>query len=202
MSMATHIGMVVFGYLLGSVPVGVVVGRLLYGVDPRTAGSRNIGATNVTRVAGRKAGLITLAGDILKGTLPVVMAMALGLEPLWVALSGFSAFVGHLFPLFLGFKGGKGVATACGMFLPIVPLPLLISALVFAGLVAVTRYVSVGSMTASVALPLFIYLTGGNREYVWIAVVVSLLVIIKHRDNIERLLRGEENRFSLSEKRR
>jgi len=200
--MTAGIVTVLFGYLLGSVPVGVVVARLLYGVDPRQSGSRNIGATNVTRVAGKKAGIITLAGDILKGTLPVLVAMGLGFEPLWTALAGFSAFLGHLFPIFLGFRGGKGVATACGMFLPLAPLPLLLSAIVFATLVAITRYVSVGSMTASVALPLFIYFMGGRVEYVWIGVVVSLLVIIKHKDNIGRLLRGEENRFSLSGKRR
>ncbi len=200
--MTAGIVTVLFGYLLGSVPVGVVVARLLYGVDPRQSGSRNIGATNVTRVAGKKAGIITLAGDILKGALPVLVAMGLGFEPLWTALAGFSAFLGHLFPIFLGFRGGKGVATACGMFLPLAPLPLLLSAIVFATLVAITRYVSVGSMTASVALPLFIHFMGGRVEYVWIGAVVSLLVIIKHKDNIGRLLRGEENRFSLSGKRR
>ncbi len=201
MSMAMAAGMVVFGYLLGSVPIGVVVARLFGGMDPRQSGSRNIGATNVTRVAGRKAGLMTLAGDMLKGAVPVLLAMWLGLSPLWVGLSGLGAFTGHLFPIFLGFRGGKGVATACGMFLPIVPLPLLLSALVFAALVAITRYVSVGSMAASVVLPLFIYLMDGKEEYVWIAVVVSVLVITKHRDNIGRLLRGEEDRFSPGRKR-
>ncbi|MBI5453099.1 MAG: glycerol-3-phosphate acyltransferase, partial [Deltaproteobacteria bacterium] len=117
----TYILLVPIAYLLGSVPTGIVIVRLFGGVDPRSAGSKNIGATNVGRTSGRLPGILTLIGDLLKGALPVFIAFRLAPTPLLVSLTGLAAFLGHLFPVYLGFKGGKGVATACGVMLIVSP---------------------------------------------------------------------------------
>ena len=184
-----------FSYVLGSVPCGLLVVRLLGGVDPRGVGSGNIGATNVLRTSGKAAGALTLLGDVGKGALPVCLALALALGPYAVAAVGLSAFLGHLFPIFLRFKGGKGVATACGVFLVISPVALGVSALVLVFVVAVTRYVSVGSMSAAVALPMACAFTSSDPAYVWLAVAVAILIVFKHSENIKRLIRGTEGKL-------
>jgi len=137
-----------FGYLLGSVPTGLLLTRLFSKKDPRQAGSKNIGATNIYRTAGKKLGLLTLLGDVLKGVIPIGIAMRLAGEQwglpsdVWIAVAGLSPIVGHIFPIFLGFKGGKGVATALGIYLPISPIAVLIEFFVFAGIVWKWRFVS------------------------------------------------------------
>ncbi|MBI5599078.1 MAG: glycerol-3-phosphate 1-O-acyltransferase PlsY [Deltaproteobacteria bacterium] len=193
-----HLFLIPFAYLLGSVPTGVVAARLTGGVDPRSAGSRNIGATNVGRTSGRTAGVLTLAGDMLKGAAPAVIAAYLSGNEAIVAMAGLFAFLGHLFPVFLGFKGGKGVATACGVFLVISPATLFLSAGVFILMLLITRYVSVGSMAAALSLPVFMAVFKAGSVYIALGAVVALLIVIKHSDNIKRLIEGRENRFRAS----
>src|SRR6056297_1282349 len=182
-------------YALGSVPSGVVLTRLFSGEDIRKQGSGNIGATNVSRVAGVVPGLLTLVLDILKGALPVlVAALWAPVNPLWVmAAAGLAAFLGHLYPVCFRFRGGgKGVATACGVFLVAAPLACLIAALVFAGVVLVFRRVSAGSLAAALALPAAVWLVTGSAALFACAGCIGLLVIWRHKDNIRRLIRGEE----------
>lgn len=188
------IAFTVAAYLLGSIPTGIIMSRLFGGTDPRKVGSGNIGATNVGRSAGRLAGILTLVGDALKGGLPAYLAAQYELGPLVVSLVGGAAFAGHLFPVFLGFKGGKGVATALGVMVAIAPFAALLSACVFVALVAIKRYVSLGSIVAAAFLPVFLSLIPDGKAYVPLAVFISALVVIKHKDNIKRLINGTENR--------
>ncbi len=187
--------LVVSAFVLGSVPVGVIVARIMGGVDPRSAGSGNIGATNVGRTSGKKAGLVTLAGDILKGALPVTLAFYLHAGTTTIILAGAAAVAGHCFSPFLGFRGGKGVATACGVMAVVSPLSVLGSGAVFAVTVALWRYVSLGSIFAALTMPLFLALIPGSAVYLPLGAFISLLVILKHKDNIKRLMAGKENRL-------
>jgi glycerol-3-phosphate acyltransferase PlsY len=184
-----------FAYLLGSVPFGILVARVIGGVDPRSTGSGNIGATNVTRSAGKAAGVITLVLDVLKGTVPVLVALKLTNDVTLVNATGFAAFLGHLFPVFLGFRGGKGVATACGVMVAVAPLATLLSGVVFLVLVVVKRYVSLGSIVAAAMMPVFLSFLPASRGYLPLGVLIAVFVIIKHKENIERLATGKENRL-------
>jgi len=188
-------------YLLGAVPTGVLVARFWGGADLQNTGSKNIGATNVARVVGKTAGVITLFGDIIKGVIPVLAARSLspgmGVEAA-TAMSalGLAAFLGHLYPVYLGFKGGKGVATALGVFLAAIPLAVLPSALIFAAVVALWRYVSLGSLAGAASIPIFAALLGYDRLLVILAGVMAIFIFFKHWPNIQRLLKGEENRLT------
>jgi len=182
------------GYLLGSIPTGLLLAKAA-GVDIRATGSGNIGATNVYRTLGRSVGIATLVGDCLKGLLPVLAAKYLGVTDLWVALTGLFAFLGHVYTIFLGFKGGKGVATALGVFLGISPLSVLIALGIFIAVVVSSRYISLGSITAAAAMPPVVAFLDGRPPLVAVTVVIALLVIWKHRENIQRLRSGTENRF-------
>ncbi len=187
-------------YLIGSIPTGLIVARLAgRGVDPRRQGSGNIGATNVGRLLGKGPGLLTLAGDVLKGAAPPLLAgwLAAGApgEAGYVALAGAGAVLGHVYPVFLSFRGGKGVATAAGVFLAIAPLALLGAAAVFGLLVWRWRYVSLGSIGAAFSLPVAVILLGGEPAYGLLAAAVAALVISRHRDNIGRLREGREHRL-------
>ena len=182
-------------YLVGSVPTGLLLARAIGGVDIRTAGSGNIGATNVYRTMGRKVGMITLAGDCLKGLLPVVFAQKMGLPVEWVAVIGAAAFLGHVYTIFLGFKGGKGVATALGVFLAIAPLAVLCALAVFIIVILKWRYVSLASISAAAAMPVFIILLGKHPSVIAMTLMIAALVIYKHRDNIDRLRNGTESKF-------
>jgi glycerol-3-phosphate acyltransferase PlsY len=193
MSTAQLLLLVVFAYIIGSVPFGLVSARLFGGPDPRAAGSGNIGATNVGRTTGKPAGLITLLGDIGKGALPTFLALHFKPDPAMVSLVGLFAFLGHLYPVFLKFRGGKGVATACGVMAVISPLALFLSACLFLIMVIATKYVSIGSVSAAISLPFFLAFLPGGREYVFLGIAVALLVILKHRDNIKRIREGTEN---------
>jgi glycerol-3-phosphate acyltransferase PlsY len=183
-------------YLVGAIPTGVILTRLAGSGDIRQTGSGNIGATNVYRVAGRKLGILTLVGDALKGLLPVlglVLAGAWAQEQ--IALAAAVTFLGHLYPVYLGFKGGKGVATALGIFLVFSPLAVLIAALAFAAVLWKWQYVSLGSIIAAALVTI---LVAGFERSLPLAVAtcfISAMVIIRHRDNIRRLLAGTENRF-------
>jgi len=182
-------------YLLGSVPFGIVVARLFGGGDPRKSGSGNIGATNVARSAGRAAGLLTLALDLLKGGAPVLAASMARTDAAFISLVGLAAFAGHLFPVYLGFRGGKGVATAFGVMLFAAPVPALLSAAVFAVVLLLKRYVSLGSIVAATTLPVFLSFIPRYKAFVPLGVAVAVLIIVKHKDNIQRLVEGRENRL-------
>ena len=191
-----------FGYLLGSVPTGLLLTRLFSKMDPRHAGSQNIGATNIYRTAGKKLGLLTLVGDILKGVIPIGIAMRLAGEQwglpsdVWIAVAGLSPIVGHIFPIFLGFKGGKGVATALGIYLPISPIAVLIEFFIFAGIVWRLRYVSLGSITCVITIPVLIaFFRSDSQAYFVLSVIIAGLVIYRHQANISRLLQGTENKW-------
>jgi glycerol-3-phosphate acyltransferase PlsY len=181
-------------YLLGSIPTGLLLAKA-FGVDIRATGSGNIGATNVYRSAGRTLGVLTLAGDCLKGLIPVLAARYLGLSEVWVAGAGLAAFLGHVYTVFLGFKGGKGVATALGVFLGISPQAVGVALLIFVLVLLTWRYVSLGSITAAVAMPMLVALFQRREVPVALTVVVAALVVYKHKENIRRLRDGTENRF-------
>ena len=188
--------LVVVGYLCGSIPTGVWFARSA-GVDVRRAGSGNVGATNVARTAGAGAGWLTLICDIAKGFVPTLLADALVAERWQVVIVGMAAVVGHLFPVFGRFAGGKGVATAFGVFLRLAPGAAAVSVVVFAVTALWTRYVSLASMLAAAALP-FACAALHHPPPIWAgAVAVSGLVIARHRENISRLRAGSEPIFRL-----
>lgn len=185
----------VLSYLIGAIPFGLVVGKVA-GIDVRQHGSKNIGATNVSRTLGKKLGFLTLVLDVLKGLLPMAAASAILAEhpavDLYVSGCGIAAVCGHMFPVYLGFKGGKGVATGLGVFLYFSPFAIFISLLIFIGAVAFTGFVSAGSLLASGFFPLWLYFLGADRVVIIAAGIVAVLIWFKHHENIRRLLRGEE----------
>ncbi len=190
-----HLLLVPIAYFLGSVPFGLVVARVMGGADPRSVGSGNIGATNVRRSAGKSAGIITLVLDLFKGFVPVYVVYLLGAGAFAISLVAFAAVAGHVFPVFTGFKGGKGVATACGVFAAISPSATLLVVVVFVLIVLFKRYVSLASIVATALMPVFLSLLPGTRVYTALGVCVAVLVILRHRDNIKRLVAGEENKL-------
>ena len=184
----------IFAYLIGSVPSGFILGRLA-GVDVRDAGSGNIGATNVARVLGKGLGLLTLLADTAKGLAPVYISQRLGINDAALALVAIAAVLGHLYPLFLKFHGGKGVATAFGALLALAPLGTAVMALAFAVAVFCSRTVSLGSIAAALAAPISLWAFSYSVELVALGVFLGAMVILRHRDNIKRLLAGTEPRF-------
>lgn len=195
-AMAAPIILTILSYLLGSVPSGFLVGSSA-GVDVRDAGSGNIGATNVARTLGWKKGLVTLFADVAKGFLPVLAAYLLDLGAATAAAAGLAAFAGHLYPVFLKFKGGKGVATAAGVYLGVMPLGLLVLLGVFVLVVLGSRRVSPASMAAGAAGPVAAWALSYPMETVWLGLVIGLLVVVRHKENIRRLMAGEEPPFQL-----
>lgn len=193
-------------YLLGSIPFGLLLAKIFGGGDVRKAGSGNIGATNVTRVAGPLAGILTLALDTAKGAAAVWLAGRYTNESaLWMAIAAFVVLLGHCFPVWLKFKGGKGVATALGIFLALCPLAALSALLLFILCVVYWRYVSLGSVAAAAAMPLLIYFLWAPRHAPPIVIdigtlAIAALVIYKHDGNLQRLVEGTEPRFSFGKK--
>lgn len=186
----------VVAYLIGAIPTGLLLTRLAGGGDIRSVGSGNIGATNVYRTGGRKLGILTLIGDALKGLLPVLFAATvLGYDDSRLGAVAVAAFLGHCYPVYIGFKGGKGVATALGIYLILSPLAVLGAFAVFAGLLWKWRYVSLGSICAAGVIPPLVYLFQRSLPLLLTSMVISGIVILRHRGNIERLLNGTENRF-------
>ncbi|HEV8716601.1 MAG TPA: glycerol-3-phosphate 1-O-acyltransferase PlsY [Candidatus Binatia bacterium] len=183
-------------YLCGSMPTGVLIARRL-GVEVRKVGSGNIGATNVARSAGKKAGLLTLLGDAGKGLLPVLLVRFLDWGETTLAATAVAALLGHLFSPFLGFSGGKGVATGLGVFLGLAPYTIVLAFFLFLATFALSRIVSLSSLTAAAAMPLLLLLLAYPRAYVVAGLVIALLVILRHHENITRLWRGQEPKFSL-----
>jgi len=178
--------------LLGAVPFGLVIAKLVKGVDVRDTGSGNIGATNVARSVGKGLGIVTLLLDALKGAAPVLLAQLLAQPLEIVALSGVLSIVGHMFPVYLKFRGGKGVATSLGVFMALTPIPTLIAAGAFLATFALARVVSVGSLVASLALVGAVVGIDKRIEVIVATSVVVLLVIVRHKDNIKRLIAKTE----------
>ncbi len=182
---------IIISYLIGSIPFGLLLGKSA-GIDVRKGGSGNIGATNVSRLVGKKIGALTLLFDAAKGLVPMLVTANLGVELPTVMLCGAAAFSGHLFPLYLRFQGGKGVATALGVFLYLSPMALFICAAGFFLAVSVSGYVSVGSLLASGLMPVVIFWKQGTGSHFYLALFVSFLIWFKHSSNIVRLLKGQE----------
>ena len=191
-------------YLLGSIPFGLLLSKLFGGGDVRKAGSGNVGATNVARVAGPLAGILTLVLDAAKGSAAVWLAGHFTNESaLWMVVAGLTALIGHCYPVWLRFRGGKGVATAAGMFLVLCPPALLGSVLLFLVVVWFWRYVSLGSIAAAAAMPLLIYFLWAPHHAPPLTIslgafAAALLIVYKHDANIQRLVEGTEPRFSFS----
>jgi glycerol-3-phosphate acyltransferase PlsY len=199
-------GLPLFAYLLGSISWGVVLTRLFTSADIKKEGSGNIGATNVSRVAGPALGLLTLAGDILKGAVPVFIALKTagpyhGVNDIFPAIVGLAALGGHLYPLYMKFKGGgKGVATAAGCYVALAPLACLSALAAFFALLLVTRRVSAASLAASAVLPIASWIFTHSWEITACAAIMTVLIFIRHTDNIRRLLSGTEPTFSVKSK--
>ena len=187
-------------YLLGSMPTGLVLAKLFSEIDIRAGGSGNIGATNVTRLLGRKFGVLTLLGDLLKGFLPVYIGALFfpdthgGTDYLALSIFGFAAFLGHLFPAYHKLKGGKGVATCFGIFAFLAPAPLIMVLALFVIVVAVSRYVSLGSLSAAALLPILLTAYSYPLPVIIAGMGMGLLIFIRHKENIKRLLMGTEFR--------
>jgi glycerol-3-phosphate acyltransferase PlsY len=187
--------MVPLAYLMGSLSTAVIVSKLFGLPDPRQQGSKNPGATNVLRLGGRKAAAITLAGDAVKGLIPVMLAQYLGATTDMIAAVGLAAFLGHLYPVFFGFKGGKGVATALGVlsgFSGWVGLSVLATWILMA---VVFRYSSLSALTAALLAPVYVWFILKSAVLAGAASAMALLLVSRHRANIERLLKGEESRI-------
>jgi acyl phosphate:glycerol-3-phosphate acyltransferase len=192
--------LVLIAYLLGAVPTGYILGSLA-GVDVRKEGSGNVGATNVARVVGKRHGIFTLIADVAKGFFPVFIALYLNFSPLATASVGIAAFLGHLYPVFLRFKGGKGVATALGVFLALAPWATLVLILVFAAVLLAARAVSLSSMIAAAAAPLVFWLSSHPPVYVWMSFFMAAMIVMRHRENIQRLLSGTEPKLGAASSR-
>jgi glycerol-3-phosphate acyltransferase PlsY len=184
----------VLAYLLGSIPCGLLLARTR-NIDIRQQGSGNIGATNVARILGKKAGVITLLGDMGKGCVTVLIADYWTQQLEIVAVAGLMAFLGHLYSVFLKFKGGKGVATGLGIFLYLMPIAALCTVAAFSIALWATGYVSIGSITATLLLPVFGWALGAPLPYIYCSMAIAVFVVYKHRDNIVRLKAGTEARF-------
>ena len=201
--------LIVIAYILGSIPNALWIGKVFRGIDIREHGSKNTGSTNAVRVLGAKLGILTLILDISKGAIPVALSFFMkadllenmtGISSLDPIMVGIFAIIGHSFSLFMKFKGGKAVATTVGVFTVLVPKALLLAAVVFFVIFAVTRYVSVSSITAAISLPIFIFFLYWDVPYTIFGGIIAILIIVKHKSNIQRLLNGTESKFTINKK--
>ena len=184
-------------YVIGSIPNGLILGKLIWNTDLRQYGSRNIGATNAWRVLGKGPGTIIFLLDFLKGLVGSWLGLVLSGEPIALVTGGLFAILGHSCSLFLRFKGGKGVATGLGAIAMMMPLVTLIVFLVWFAIVYKTRYVSLGSIVAAALVPLAAFLTGSPNEYVYFGLAAAILIIVRHHANISRLIDGTENKIKV-----
>ena len=183
------------GYLLGSIPNGYLAGRWLKGIDLRQCGSGSTGATNVLRSVGKGPALVVFLLDVGKGALAVLLAKSFGLNDWVQVLAGLAALAGHIWPVWLGWKGGKAVATGLGMFLGLAwPVGLACFGL-FMAVISISRIVSLASVAAAIGLPVLMLISGGSSAYLVVSLVASVLVLWRHRSNIERLIAGTEPRI-------
>lgn len=185
----------VVAYLLGSIPFGYLIVRRKIGADIRQTGSGGTGATNVSRRVGKAAGVLTLLLDAAKGFAAVLIAKAAGGGDWLIAAAALAALVGHIFPVWLGFRGGKGVATGVGIFLVLAPLAVVCASVIFVAIVAITRYVSLGSIIAAVLIPVFVWFQRGSQPVLLAAIVAAALIVFAHRGNLKRLASRTESRI-------
>jgi len=193
---ATSVGLIALGYLIGSVPTGLMLVRWLAGTDIRDHGSGNMGTVNVLRVAGPAVAAIVLVADMLKGFVPVWLAIDRGAGSWIIVLCGLAAIAGHNWSVFLRFRGGRGIATSFGVLLGLSLKVALIAAAVWIIVVALTRYSSLGSLLAVISVPVALWRTGASDAYVVFGVIAAVFAVIRHRSNIERLMRGTERRIT------
>jgi len=191
----TRFIVVIVAYLIGSIPFGYLIVRGKIGADIRETGSGGTGATNVSRRAGKLAGVVTLVLDALKGSAAVLIAKTVTGSDWLIAAAAIAVLVGHIIPVWLGFRGGKGVATGAGVFLVLAPVALLCAGVIFLAIVISTRYVSLGSIIAAATIPLFVWLQSDSQPLLIAAVVGALLIVFAHRGNIGRLAHGTESQI-------
>lgn len=192
----------ILGYVMGSLPNGVWIGKYFKGIDIREFGSKNSGATNSYRILGPKYGLMVLAADALKGFIPPFFASQCDVTGNWLILIGMAAILGHIFSFFQKFKGGKGVATSLGVFLFLIPKVTITLFVIFVIVVYATRYISLGSIIAAILLPIFTLISplkNGIDKFPMMVMttIIAVFVVYKHKSNISRLLKGTENKFKL-----
>ena len=186
----------ILAYLCGAIPFGYIIAKLFKHIDIRKQGSGNTGATNVYRTISKPLGILTLILDALKGFIPVYLVTLTNPSSYWIVIAvALVTILGHIFTVFLNFKGGKGVATACGAFLAMNSLAVLICFLVFVIILLIFRYVSLASIFAAITLPISLYLLNSSSELLFFSFVISVLVIVRHISNIKRLLNGTENKI-------
>jgi glycerol-3-phosphate acyltransferase PlsY len=198
--MILKIAYIIFAYFCGAIPFAYIVAKAVGKVDIRTVGSGNPGATNVFRSVGKGAGSATFILDALKGFIPVWFAILIDSSFSYSVAVAAAAMAGHMYTIFLKFKGGKGVATGCGAFLALMPAPALCALIIFAIVFLFSGYVALGSIIAAVSMPLTAYFAGYHIEAVIFAFAAALLIIYKHKTNIKRLKEGTENRFKIFKK--
>jgi acyl phosphate:glycerol-3-phosphate acyltransferase len=186
--------LLLISFILGSIPFGIIVSKTK-GIDLKRVGSGNIGATNVLRSVGKLPAVLTLLGDILKGTLAVAAGRYFGVEPLYEGLMGLSAILGHNFSLFLGLKGGKGVATSIGVLIIYTPKVAFFTLILWVMIVFITKYSSLGAIMSFGLLPLNIILFDYDKTKVFVTVLISLFILIRHKDNVQRLIKGTERKI-------
>lgn len=187
--------LIVAAYVVGSIPTGLIFGKLIWKKDLRRFGSKNIGATNAWRVIGKKAGLLIFVLDFLKGQIGVLIGCCLFATPGAMVVGGLFAMLGHIFPIFLGFKGGKGVATGLGVISTLMPKVTAIVVIVWFALVLLTRYVSVGSIVAALLTPILAALFKVPAVFFAFALAAAVVIVWRHRENIARLRAGRENKI-------
>ena len=208
MNILSIIFLVIIAYILGSIPNALWIGKVCRGIDIREHGSKNTGSTNAARVLGGKLGILTLILDVSKGAIPLILAIFLEKDLIKnsinsntiLILIGIWSIIGHSFSIFLNFKGGKAVATTLGVFIVLVPKSILVVAVVFFIVFYMFKYVSLSSILSSVTLPISIFLLEKNIAYTLFALLISILIILKHKDNIKRLLNGTETKFKIKNK--
>lgn len=182
-------------YLLGSISSAILVARMMRLPDPRIAGSRNPGATNILRIGSKSAAAITLLGDLLKGAIAIIITKAISNDPVILALVALAVFLGHLYPVFFSFKGGKGVATALGVYLAIAPWIGLVLVITWLLVVTITKYSSLAALVAAVLSPVYVWYWLGAAMVFWTSIAIAGLLIWRHRDNIRRLIDGSETKI-------
>lgn len=193
--MTKNIILLIAAFVLGSIPFGIITAKAK-GIDLKKIGSGNIGATNVLRSLGKWPAVITLLGDILKGTLAVAIGKYSGVEPLYEGLIGISAILGHNFSLFLGFRGGKGVATSLGVLVIYAPLAALVTLIIWIGVVLFTKYSSLGAIVSFALLPFNVMLFNfEDKTKIFVSILISLFIILRHKDNMKRLMNGTERKI-------
>lgn len=191
---------IIAAYLLGSISTAIITCKAMGLPDPRTQGSNNPGATNVLRIGGKKAAAITLLGDGLKGLIPVAIAQLLGWDYLWVALIGLAAFIGHLYPVFYGFKGGKGVATAMGVYLALYTWAGLVVCAIWLIMAKGFKMSSLAALIATLLAPAVFFFFSNHLGLTIILAIITVLIFIRHKSNIQRILSGEEGVIKVDKK--